>query len=147
TVRMAHLAVIGSHSTNGVAEIHSNLLRTRVLADFAEMFPARFNNKTNGVSPRRWLLMANPTLAPLITDAIGDGWITDCGELQKLAPLASDAAFRERFDLAKRAAKSRFINWLAHAGGPSIDADTIFDSQIKRIHEYKRQLLNVLHIV
>jgi starch phosphorylase len=147
TVRMAHLAVVGSHSTNGVAEIHSHLLRTRVLADFADMFPARFNNKTNGVSPRRWLLMPNPPLAALITEAIGDGWITDSAELQALAPLASDAAFRERFARAKREAKGRFVDWLTRAGGPGVDPDTIFDSQIKRIHEYKRQLLNVLHII
>jgi starch phosphorylase len=147
TVRMAHLAVVGTHSTNGVAEIHSDLLRTHVLKDFAEMFPARFNNKTNGVTPRRWLLMANPSLSALITDAIGDGWVTDLDQLQGLAAMADDAAFRERFIAAKRQAKERFAGWLAATLGQVVDLDTIFDSQVKRIHEYKRQLLNVLHIV
>jgi starch phosphorylase len=147
SVRMAHLAVVGTHSTNGVAEIHTHLLQTRVLKDFAEMYPSRFNNKTNGVTPRRWLLMANPPLAQLITDAIGNGWITDLEQLQALAPLANDAAFRERFRMAKRQAKTRFIEWLARTSGQAVDADTLFDSQVKRIHEYKRQLLNLLHIV
>jgi starch phosphorylase len=146
-VRMAHLAVIGTHSTNGVAEIHSGLLQSRVLKDFAEMFPERFNNKTNGVTPRRWLLMANPFLAHLITEAIGDAWITDLGRLGALAPLAHDAAFRDRFRQARRDAKLRFVDWLKRTSGQLVDPDTIFDSQIKRIHEYKRQLLNVLHIV
>jgi starch phosphorylase len=146
-IRMAHLAVVGTHSTNGVAELHSNLLRTHVLRDFAEMFPERFSNKTNGVTPRRWLLMANPALSRLITDAIGDGWITDLDQLRGLAPLAGDSVFRERFLLAKREAKGRFLEWLARTSGQAVDPDSIFDSQIKRIHEYKRQLLNVLHIV
>jgi starch phosphorylase len=146
-VRMAHLAVVGTHSTNGVAEIHSGLLKTSVLADFAEMFPARFNNKTNGVTPRRWLLMANPALARLITDAIGDSWVTDLSQLRGLAPLAGDAAFRERFVGAKRQAKQRLVDWLQRTCGQVVDPDTLFDSQVKRIHEYKRQLLNVLHII
>jgi len=146
-VRMAHLAVVGTHSTNGVAEIHTRLLRTRLLNDFAELFPERFNNKTNGVTPRRWLLVANPALAELISDAIGDGWISDLGHLAALKPLASDAGFRERFHLAKRSAKNRFTDWLRSTTGQIVDPETIFDSQIKRIHEYKRQLLNVLHIV
>jgi starch phosphorylase len=146
-VRMAHLAVVGTHSTNGVAEIHSELLRKSVLADFAEMFPARFNNKTNGVTPRRWLLMANPALARLIADAIGDAWVTDLSQLRALVPLAGDAAFRERFAAAKREAKGRLVDWLKRTCGQSADPDTLFDSQVKRIHEYKRQLLNVLHIV
>ena len=144
---MAHLAVVGSHSTNGVAEIHSGLLRTHLLRDFAEMFPERFSNKTNGVTPRRWLLMANPPLARLITDAIGDGWITDLDQLRALAPLAGDSVFRERFLLAKREAKGRFLEWLARTSGRVVNPDSIFDCQVKRIHEYKRQLLNVLHIV
>ncbi len=147
TIRMAHLAVVGTHSTNGVAEIHSDLLRTHVLKDFAEMFPERFNNKTNGVTPRRWLLMANPPLSRLITDAIGDGWITDLNQLAALAPLADDAGFREQFLRARREAKERLADWLARTSGQVVDPDTIFDSQVKRIHEYKRQLLNVLHIV
>jgi starch phosphorylase len=130
-----------------VAEIHSGLLRSRVLREFAEMFPERFNNKTNGVTPRRWLLMANPALARLITEAIGDSWITDLTQLKMLAPLAADSSFIGRFRSAKREAKGRFVDWLRRTSGQVVDPDTIFDSQIKRIHEYKRQLLNVLHIV
>jgi glycogen phosphorylase len=146
-VRMAHLAVVGSHSTNGVAAIHSELLRNRVLRDFAELYPERFNNKTNGVTPRRWLQQANPLLARLITEAIGNAWIMDLAELRKLLPLADDPAFRQKFRAAKRHAKADFADWLKAATGQIVDPDTIFDSQIKRIHEYKRQLLNVLHIV
>jgi starch phosphorylase len=146
-VRMANLAIVGTHSTNGVAQIHSDLLRTRVVSDFAGLFPDRFNNKTNGVTPRRWLLLANPDLARLITDSIGDGWMTDLLQLRRLRPLADDAAFRARFRQAKRAAKERFASGLKAATSQVIDPNTIFDCQIKRIHEYKRQLLNVLHIV
>jgi starch phosphorylase len=146
-VRMAHLAVVGTHSTNGVAEIHTDLLKSRVLRDFAEMFPERFNNKTNGVTPRRWLLMANPMLAELVTDVVGDGWITDLDRLRGLTAAASDAATQDRFIRAKREAKLRLVDWLVRSTGQMVDPDTIFDSQIKRIHEYKRQLLNVLHVV
>jgi glycogen phosphorylase len=146
-IRMAHLAVIGTHSTNGVSKIHSELLRTRLLADFAQMYPRRFGNKTNGVTQRRWLLTANPPLAGLITEATGNGWITDLDQLKKLVPLSEDAAFREKFRKKKRAAKVRFANWLKTTSGIVVDPDSIFDAQIKRIHEYKRQLLNVLHIV
>jgi starch phosphorylase len=146
-VRMAHLAIVGTHSTNGVAEIHSELLRTRVLPDFGALFPERFSNKTNGVTPRRWLLVANPEQAALIRDAIGDAWITDLEQLQRLRPLADDAAFRDRFRAAKRAAKTRFAGWLRETSGHTVDPDAIFDCQIKRIHEYKRQLLNLLHVV
>jgi starch phosphorylase len=143
-VRMANLAIVGSHSTNGVAALHSELLQQRVVPDFAAMFPERFNNKTNGVTPRRWLLLANPPLASVITEAIGDGWITNLAQLEKLKPLADDKAFRAAVITAKRQAKLRFIEWL---GRPGIDPDSIFDTQIKRIHEYKRQLLNALHVV
>jgi glycogen phosphorylase len=146
-VRMAHLAVVGTHSTNGVSEIHTDLLRSRLLNDFAEMFPERFTNKTNGVTPRRWLVLANPFLSQLVTEAIGARWITDLAQLRALKPLADDSGFRERFLQAKRQIKCRFVNWLRTALGQKIDPDTIFDSQVKRIHEYKRQLLNVLHIV
>jgi starch phosphorylase len=146
-VRMAHLAIVGTHSTNGVAAIHSELLRTTTVHDFAEMFPTRFNNKTNGVTPRRWLMLANPALANLITEAIGEGWITDLAQLRRILPLADDAAFRQDFRAAKRLAKARLADWLKVASGQTIDPDTIFDCQIKRIHEYKRQLLNVLHII
>jgi starch phosphorylase len=146
-VRMANLAIVGTHSTNGVAQIHSRLLRTTVVADLAELFPERFNNKTNGVTPRRWLLLANPDLARLITDAIGPGWITDLAQLRQLVPLADDPSFRDGFRRAKRAAKIRFAAWLSAATGQVVNEETIFDSQIKRIHEYKRQLLNILHII
>jgi len=146
-VRMAHLAIVGAHSTNGVAQIHSELLRTRVVADFADLFPKRFNNKTNGVTPRRWLLLANPDLSRLITEAIGDDWVTDATQLGRLLPHADDPDFRRRFRQAKQAAKKRFVTWLKSATGELVDPDSIFDSQIKRIHEYKRQLLNALHIV
>lgn len=146
-IRMANLAIAGSHSTNGVAAIHSGLLRTVTARDFAEMFPERFNNKTNGVTPRRWLLLANPMLANTITGAIGDGWITDFSQVDKLKPLADDRGFRETFLKAKHATKVQFANWLKSASGQTVDPDSIFDCQIKRIHEYKRQLLNALRIV
>jgi starch phosphorylase len=146
-IRMAHLAVVGSHSTNGVAAIHSDLLRTRVLRDFAELFAPRFNNKTNGVTPRRWLQQANPFLSQLITQAIGEDWVTDLAELRTLLPLADDQGFRELFRATKRKAKAAFADWLKTTSGQVVDPESIFDSQIKRIHEYKRQLLNVLHII
>ncbi len=146
-VRMASLAIVGSHSTNGVAAIHSALLRSITVNDLAEMFPERFSNKTNGVTPRRWLMLTNPGLARTITEAIGEGWITDLGELARLKPLADDRGFREAFHAAKRAAKSAFTDWLRSSSGQTVDPDTIFDCHVKRIHEYKRQLLNALRIV
>ncbi len=146
-VRMANLAIVGSHSTNGVAAIHSELLRTLTVKDLAEMFPERFNNKTNGVTPWRWLLLANPALAQTITEAIGDGWITDLGHLNKLKPLAGDRGFRDAFRKAKREAKLQFAAWLKATSGQTVEPDTIYDCQVKRIHEYKRQLLNALRIV
>jgi starch phosphorylase len=146
-VRMANMAIVGSHSTNGVAEIHSQLLRTTTVKDLAEMFPERFNNKTNGVTPRRWLLLANPTLAGTITEAIGSGWITDLSQLSSLKPLSADSAFREGYRAAARQTKVRFTDWLKSEYGLTVDPDSIFDSQVKRIHEYKRQFLNALRIV
>ena len=146
-VRMASLAIVGSHSTNGVSAIHSELLRMRTLADYAQMLPERFRNETNGVTPRRWLLQANPGLADLLTQAIGEDWITDLGRLRALGALAEDAAFRQRFGNVKRAAKIRCAEWLKSSLGQDVDPDSIFDCQVKRIHEYKRQLLNVLHII
>jgi len=146
-VRMANLAIVGSHSTNGVAAIHSRLLRTTTVKDLAELFPERFNNKTNGVTPRRWLLLANPALAETITNAIGDGWITDLDQLNRLAPLAEDRPFRDAVRTAKRRAKLEFVGWLKTALGQVVDPDSIFDSQVKRIHEYKRQLLNALRVI
>jgi starch phosphorylase len=146
-IRMANLAIVGSHSTNGVSAIHTNLLRTTTVKDLAEIFPKRFNNKTNGVTPRRWLLLANPALAGIITEAVGDGWVTDLGRLRQLAPLADDKSFREAFRNAGYETKSRFADWLKAATGQIVDPACIFDCQIKRIHEYKRQLLNALRII
>jgi starch phosphorylase len=146
-IRMANLAIVGSHSTNGVAAIHSKLLRTMTVKDLAELYPQRFSNKTNGVTPRRWLLMSNPALSRTITDAIGDAWITDLSQLKKLKPLAGDEGLQQAFRKAKREAKVRFVDWLKQITDQAVDADSIFDCQIKRIHEYKRQLLNALRIV
>jgi len=146
-IRMANLAIVGSHSTNGVAAIHSDLLRRVTVKDLAELYPERFSNKTNGVTPRRWLLLCNPELARCITDAIGEGWIRDLAELEKLKPLAGDTGFRAGVRRAKREAKSRFAQWLKSSSGVTVDPDSIFDCQIKRIHEYKRQLLNALRVV
>jgi starch phosphorylase len=146
-VRMANLAVVGSHSTNGVAEIHSKLLRETTLKDLAEIFPERFNNKTNGVTPRRWLQLCNPGLSGLITDAIGDKWIRDLSELSKLKAFTGDKAFRDDFRKAKRNAKRQFCDWLRWSTGHTVDPESIFDCQVKRIHEYKRQFLNALRIV
>ena len=146
-VRMANLAVQGSHSTNGVAAIHSSLLRETTLKDLAEIFPERFNNKTNGVTPRRWLQLCNPGISTLITDAIGDCWIRDLGELGKLKAFTEDNGFREAFRNVKRSAKREFSDWLRWSTGQTVDPDSIFDCQVKRIHEYKRQFLNALRIV
>src|SRR6185436_11998429 len=139
-IRMANLAIVGSHSTNGVAAVHSRLLRTMTVKDLAEMFPDRFSNKTNGVTPRRWLLEANPDLSRAITEAIGEEWITDLSQLSRLKALSGDSGLQEAFHESKRKAKARFAEWLKTTSGQVVDPDTIFDSQIKRIHEYKRQL-------
>jgi starch phosphorylase len=146
-IRMANLAIVGTHSTNGVAAVHSKLLRTTTVKDLAEMFPERFSNKTNGVTPRRWLLEANPSLAGAITQVIGDRWITDLSRLNELKPFAADRSFRDGFLTSKREAKAQFANWLKATSGQTVDPDSIFDCHIKRIHEYKRQLLNALRIV
>jgi starch phosphorylase len=146
-VRMANLAIVGSHSTNGVAVIHSGLLRTTTVKELAELYPERFNNKTNGVTPRRWLLLSNPPLARAITDAIGNGWITDLGELKGLKSLADDPGFHDAFLKAKQTTKQNFAAWLRSTHGVTVDTHSIFDCQVKRIHEYKRQLLNALRIV
>ena len=146
-IRMANLAIVGSHATNGVAAIHSDLLRTMTVKELADLYPERFTNKTNGVTPRRWLMLANPGLARAITDAIGDAWITDLSELRNLKPFAEDAGFRAVFLNAKREAKSKFAVWLKTASNQAINPDSIFDAHVKRIHEYKRQLLNVLRVI
>jgi len=146
-IRMANLAIVGTHSTNGVAAVHSRLLRTTTVKDLAEMYPERFSNKTNGVTPRRWLLEANPALARAITQVIGEQWITDLSQLNKLKPFAADHGFREVFLKSKRETKVQFANWLKSTSGQIVDPDSVFDCQVKRIHEYKRQLLNALRIV
>ena len=151
-VRMAHLAVVGSHSVNGVSRIHTELVKHELLPDFYELWPERFNNKTNGVTPRRWLLQSNPRLAAAITAQIGDGWITQLEELRRLAPLAAYPDFRAEIRAIKRANKEDLSAYLLREQGSSLqgiplDVDSLFDVQVKRIHEYKRQLLNILHIL
>jgi starch phosphorylase len=146
-VRMAYLAIVGSYSVNGVAELHSKLLQQGLFRDFYELWPEKFNNKTNGVTPRRWLAGCNPELAQLITGAIGDGWLTDLSLLKNLKPFADDKAFRERWYQVRQNAKERLINYKKQEHDIDLDADALFDVQVKRIHEYKRQLLNVLHVI
>ncbi|HKE13716.1 MAG TPA: glycogen/starch/alpha-glucan phosphorylase [Kofleriaceae bacterium] len=146
-VRMAHLAVVGSHSVNGVAELHSELLRKQLMADFAELWPERFNNKTNGVTPRRWLLECNPRLAGAITRRIGPGWATHLDRLAELAPLADDAGFRVEVRDIKAQNKRELAEVIWQRNQVRVDPESIFDVQVKRLHEYKRQLLNCLHIV
>ncbi len=146
-IRMAHLATVGSHSVNGVAAIHTELVTTSLLPDFHAFFPGRFNNKTNGVTPRRWLRMCHPELAALITARIGDGWLTDLDGLRRLEPAAGDAATREKFLEVKRHARERLAAHVQATLGVAVDPASLFDVQVKRLHEYKRQLLNVLHIV
>jgi starch phosphorylase len=146
-VRMANLATVASQKINGVAELHSKLLRETVLKDFAEFFPERFLNVTNGITPRRFLTLANPALARLLNEAIGDGWRKDLEQLRELLPLAEDAAFREKFRAVKRANKEQLASWLASAHGITVDPKSLFDAQCKRIHEYKRQHLNLLHAI
>jgi starch phosphorylase len=145
-VRMAHLAVVGSHSVNGVAALHTELLKSELFRDFHQLWPGKFNNKTNGVTPRRWLLQANPDLARVITECIGPGWETDAEQLRRLEPLAEDEAFRKQFRAVKQANKERLAHIIRHENGISVDPDTLFDVQVKRLHEYKRQLLAVMHI-
>ena len=147
SVRMAHLAVVGSHSINGVAALHTQLLTRDVLPDFAQLFPQRFNNKTNGVTPRRWLAWCNPGLSELITESIGDGWQKDLERLKELEPFAEDAGFRERFRKVKAENKVALANHVRDLMWLDLNPDAIFDVQIKRLHEYKRQLLNALHII
>ncbi len=146
-VRMAHVACVGSHTINGVAELHSELLKQDVLKDFYELWPDKFGNKTNGVTPRRWMVLANPRLTTLISEAIGTGWIKNLDELKKLEPLVEDAAFRKLWWDIKRGNKEQFAKLIADRTGVIINPDSMFDVQVKRIHEYKRQHLNVLHII
>ena len=146
-VRMSNLAIIGSHSTNGVAELHTRLLKHHVMPELQSLFPERFNNKTNGVTPRRWLKQANPSLSLLISQTIGKGWVRDLDQLEQLKPLADDTAFRENWMGSKLSNKIVFADYLAHQQNICIDPESMFDVQVKRIHEYKRQLLNLLQVI
>jgi starch phosphorylase len=146
-VRMAHVATVGSHTVNGVAALHSRLLRETVLRDFADMYPERFTNVTNGVTPRRFIALANPRLARLLDETLGTGWLRDLERLKALHRWADDAGFRDRFRAVKHANKAELASWLSAAHGVEVDPSTLFDAQCKRIHEYKRQHLAVLHVV
>jgi len=146
-VRMANLAIVGSHSVNGVSELHSRLITTSLVPEFYELFPHKFNNKTNGVTPRRWLKQANPRLSQLIDATIGEGWVTNLQELHALEPFAEDAGFQHAFRQVKQINKLRLAHLIRETTGLQVPADSLFDVQVKRIHEYKRQLLNVLHII
>jgi starch phosphorylase len=146
-VRMAHLAIVGSHSVNGVAALHTDLIRKRLVPDFAELWPKKFSNKTNGVTPRRWLLACNPGLARAITKRIGDGWISALDRLRELEPFAVDPQFQGEFRAVKRANKQRLAEYIQRRLGIRVSPDALFDVQVKRLHEYKRQLLNILQVI
>ncbi|MBN2690453.1 MAG: glycogen/starch/alpha-glucan phosphorylase, partial [Burkholderiaceae bacterium] len=147
SIRMAYLAVLASHSVNGVSALHSELMQQSIFADFAKIWPTRFNNKTNGITQRRWLALANPPLAALLDEAIGTHWRRDLSNLAKLRPMLGDAALIHKFQAAKRSNKVRFAAWLKAHHNITIPVDALYDVQVKRIHEYKRQLLNVLHVI
>ena len=146
-IRMAFLSVVGSQSVNGVAALHTKLLKEKLLKDFAELYPDRFNNKTNGITPRRWLLGSNPELSQLVSSVIGEDWVTDLSQLRGLEKVADDSAFQKEFLLIKKESKMRLAKLVFDQLGLTISADSIFDTQIKRLHEYKRQHLNLLHIL
>lgn len=146
-VRMAYLAIVGSFSVNGVAALHSQLLQQGLFRDFFELWPEKFNNKTNGVTPRRWLAWCNPELSDLLSETLGEGWIADLGQLSRLAPLAEDAAFRQRWQQVRLANKQRLADLVEQESGVRFATNALFDVQVKRIHEYKRQLLNILHVI
>jgi starch phosphorylase len=146
-LRMAHLAVVGSHHVNGVSALHTSLMKRSIFADFDQLTPEKIVNVTNGITPRRWLNQANPRLSALISDHLGPGWVSDLSRLHLLAPLADDAGFRRRFRDVKRANKAALAGLIADSIGLAVDPSSMFDVHVKRIHEYKRQLLNVLHVV
>ncbi len=146
-VRMANLAIVGSHSVNGVAALHSEIIKNNVFRDFYEHWPKKFNNKTNGITQRRWLKLCNPGLASLVTSKIGDGWAKDLYEMKKLVPLADDRDFQARWDAVKKENKERLAEYVWRKNAVRIDVNSIFDCQIKRLHEYKRQFLNALHVI
>jgi len=147
SVRMAYLATVAGTKVNGVAALHSQLLRDKVLSDFSEYFPEKFTNVTNGITPRRFVRLANPGLSGLITGAIGDGWVTDLERLKELEPLADDAEFRRLFREIKTNNKHRLVDVLRERDGIELDPDTMLDVMVKRLHEYKRQTLKLLHVV
>jgi len=146
-IRMPYLSIVGSHTINGVAVLHTELLKTTVFKDFYKLFPERFQNKTNGITPRLWLRNANPELSELITEKIGDGWITELQQLRKLEPFADDPEFQDSWRTVKRLKKEQLAKWLKQTSGVVIDPVSLFDVQIKRIHEYKRQHLNILETI
>ncbi len=146
-IRMPYLSIVGSHTINGVAELHTELLKTTVFKDFYKLFPERFQNKTNGITPRLWLRNVNPELSKIITAKIGDGWITELQQLRQLEAFADEPEFQQSWRSVKRLKKEQLAYWLKQNGGISIDPESLFDVQIKRIHEYKRQLLNILHVI
>ncbi|MDE2325098.1 MAG: glycogen/starch/alpha-glucan family phosphorylase, partial [Betaproteobacteria bacterium] len=147
SIRMAYLAVLASHSVNGVSALHSELMQQSIFADFAKLWPNRFNNKTNGITQRRWLALANPALSSVLDGTIGPTWRRDLSQLGKLRPLLNDVGLIHRFQQAKRSNKQRLADWLKTHTDMAVPVDALFDVQVKRIHEYKRQLLNVLHVV
>jgi starch phosphorylase len=145
-LRMSHLAIVGSHSLNGVSVLHTEILRSRLFKEFYELWPERFSNKTNGISPRRWLSVCNPGLSELISEFIGHGWVTDLEWLEKLVPYADEPGFRRRWREVKQENKRRLARTIRTLTGITVDEHSLFDCQVKRIHEYKRQLLNVLRL-
>ncbi|MEE4378479.1 MAG: glycogen/starch/alpha-glucan phosphorylase [Candidatus Competibacteraceae bacterium] len=146
-VRMAYLAVVGSHKVNGVAALHTELLKSNLFADFEEFFPGRIINKTNGITPRRWLCLANQGLAKLISQHIGQDWVTQLDQLEQLVPLAKDAKFQSAFQVIKHENKQKLADYIQAELGITVNPDSLFDVQVKRMHEYKRQLLNLLHVI
>jgi starch phosphorylase len=146
-IRMAFLSVVGSQSVNGVAALHTKLLKEKLLKDFAELYPNKFNNKTNGITPRRWLLGSNPKLSNLVTSIVGDGWVTNLDQLRGLEKVADDPSFQQEFLAIKKLCKKQLSGVVSEKLGIQISEDAIFDAQIKRLHEYKRQHLNLLHIL
>ncbi|OHD69648.1 MAG: glycogen phosphorylase [Spirochaetes bacterium RBG_16_49_21] len=146
-IRMANLSIVGSHSVNGVAALHTGILKNKIFRDFYELWPEKFNNKTNGITQRRWLKLCNPGLASLITSRIGESWVTDLFELKKLAPLADDASFQEEWRKVKRQNKVMLADYIWKLNKIKVNVDSLFDCHVKRMHEYKRQLLNLVHVV
>ncbi|MPC65862.1 Glycogen phosphorylase [Portunus trituberculatus] len=146
-INMAHLCIVGSHAVNGVAAIHSEIIKRDIFKNFYDMFPERFQNKTNGITPRRWLLLCNPTLADAVAEKIGEDWVVHLDQLTKLKPLVNDSGFIRTIQVAKQENKMRLAKQLEQEYGVKVNPSSMFDIQVKRIHEYKRQLLNCMHII